>query len=123
MIIVDRTYLEIDGEIVPCTTLDEDIDPTMNPVEAMTKDNLILGYAYGNPKIRLTAEVPMDAESDVDFDAMVLGKTQFSAAIEYEGGGSKTYVDCVIAKYTVRSRQGQQVTYSLDMHARGFVKN
>ncbi len=122
--IVDRCYLTIDGVEVLCASIDKDIDPSAQVVEAMTKDNLPIGYAYGNPKIRLTAETALDASSDgIDFEEMSLSKQEFTSSIEYEGGTSKTYVRCIIMKATERARTGQHVSWNLDIHALGLVKN
>lgn len=120
---VDRCYLEIDGEIVICASITEDIDPTVNPIEAMTRDNRIIGHAQGNPKLKLSAEAAMDADSEIDFEQMALDKTECSAFIEYEGGGSKTYIGCVVAKVTNRSQTGKEVVTSIELSATDLVIN
>jgi hypothetical protein len=119
--IVDRCYLEIDGEVVICASITEDIDPTVNPVEGMTRDNRILGHAQGNPKLKLSAEVPQDAESEVDFERLALNKTEFSAFIEFEGGAMRTYTGCVVAKVSNRAQTGREVVSTVEISATDVV--
>ena len=120
--IVDRAYLEINGEVIECASLDESIDVDSKPVEVMNRANRAIGHSQGVPKFKLTAELAMDADSDVDFEQMMLDKDLFSAGVEYEGGGFKTYLDCVISKVDVKSRANEHVTYSLDINALDLVK-
>lgn len=120
---VDRAYLLIDGETIICNTLTEDIDPDVKPINGMTRDNRILGFSQGNPVFRLTAEVAMDADSSIDFVKYALDKTMFDAGIDYEGGGSKSYIDCVVSKATIKSKSGDHITYDLDIIARDYQKN
>ena len=120
--IIDRCYLTIDSQEVICESIDTDVDPSAQVVEAMTRDNLPIGYAYGNPKIKLSVVTAMDASADgIDFEAMALNKTLFSATKEYEGSSIKTYVHCCIMKVAERAATGKHVSYSLDVHALGLA--
>jgi hypothetical protein len=122
--LVSRTYLTIDGDTITCDSIDESVDPAVKTVDAMTRDNRHLGHAQGVPNFPLSAVVPMDAgDTTHDFEQMALDMTEFSAGIEYEGGGSKTYTECVITKVDIKSKTGDHVHYSLSISARDFVKN
>lgn len=120
--IIDRCYLSIGSQEVVCESIDTDVDPSAQVVEAMTRDNLPLGYAYGNPKIKLSVVTAMDGSDDgIDFEAMVFAREEFTATKEYEGGTIKSYVRCVIMKVTERARTGSHVSYNLDIHSLGVA--
>ena len=120
--IIDRCYLTIDGTEVVCESIDTDVDPAEQIVNAMTRDNLPLGRAHGNPKIDLAVVTAMDGSSDgMDFEAMCLSKQEFSATKEYEGGTIKTYVHCAVAKATERARTGAHVSWNLTITSLGVV--
>ena len=119
---VDRSYFEIDGVVIPCNSIDEDIDPKIKPIEVMTRSNRGIGYAQGIPEFKLSCEVPMQTDSEISFEAMALSKQIFSAGVEYEGGGQKQYIDCVIDKVKIKSKSGDHVTYNIDVFALDMIE-
>lgn len=122
MDLIDRCYLTIDGDDVPCESIDTDVDPAAQVVNAMTRDNLPLGVAFGNPNIEHSVVTAMDGSSDgIDFEEMILSKKIFTATKEYEGGSIKTYVKCFLKKCTERARSGSHVSYNLTIHSLGKV--
>lgn len=121
--IVDRCYLLIDGEMVVCDSITEDIDPETKEVPAMTRDNTVLGFAQGNLKLKLAADLAVRADNEIKYRDMARTKKEFTSVLEYEGGDSLSYIDCVIGQLSIKSKTGDHVSMSLSILARDFVEN
>jgi hypothetical protein len=122
--LVDRAYLELDGEVIDCDKIDWDVDGAKSPREAMNKKNRAIGHKRGVPKISINASFGKNMDLEKKFLKMLVDHEIFSTVIEYESQAGEseiiTFLDCAIYKVSESSQDGG-VDVSLDIGALDFV--
>ncbi len=117
---IDRAYLEIDGDQVFCDSISTDPEDDSDFVTAMTKDNQPIGVSHGNLRHRLTAEMSVREDEDVNFHRLLEDKSNVPVSIEYENGETWDWSNGVISKVGMAARHGEKVTRSVDILAWGL---
>jgi len=121
--LIDRAYLEIDGEVLDCASIDAKVGGTKKLVKAMNRKNRAIGHAAGNPEFSISAEMAMDADYETDFHKLQLKRTIFSTVIEYQDGHTETYTDCEIYDIDESAKEGSEATIKLEISALDMVRS
>lgn len=115
---VDRAFLDFDGIQVAVTNFSDSISANKNRVSPMVRKNRASGYASGVPEISFTCDVPMPEDGfDINFRDALRSETLFTATVEYKGGQSITYLDCVIDSFENASPNDDTTSASLTVLA------
>jgi hypothetical protein len=124
--IVDRVYVELNGETIDANSIDEKITGNKEPVKVMNRKNRAVSHKHGVPDIALTIEFPMDQDLTTKFKQALANNTRFTTTVEAEGedGTSKTtsYLDCEIYEVNVSAKEGDGASISLEVQALDFVE-
>lgn len=122
--LVDRAYLELDGETIDCDSIDWEINGNKNPRKAMNKKNRPIGHAHGVPDIKVSCSFAMDLDLQTKFIKIQNNNDRFTVVVECESqsGSSETYsfLDCEIYSTKTSAKDGE-VTIDLEIGALDYV--
>lgn len=121
--IVDRAYLELDGEQIDCKSITVRTSGNKNKVNTMNRKNRAVGYTRGIPEFSIDADFPYDADLATNFDNLALSKTQFTTVVEYEDGDTFSYLDCQVDEVERSAGEGGDVGIKLTISALDYVKS
>ena len=114
---VDRVYLTIDGTEHEATSVKTSVDASTEPIPTMNRENRAKGHKHGVPVWNITTEVPIDVDAGVDFETMLEDGDLFTTTVEEEGGLSRAYLNCKLAKVDLDSKVNDTAIYNLEMNA------
>lgn len=115
--IIDRAYLDVDGEQVFCDSIDIDPENQSDFVNAMTPNNEPLGIRSGNEQFDVKADVTMRATEEVDFDDHWHKKTIVKIMVNFEGGKTHSFGKAVVTKPGIAAKVGEEVKRSIELKA------
>ena len=118
--IIDRAYLEIDGDQVHCDSIDIDPEDDSEFVTAMTPSNDPLGVSMGNRRYRLRADVTVREDEDVDFHQLWEEKESIPVGVEFESGVTWEFSEGYISKPGIAARHGEACKWSIEILAFGL---
>lgn len=117
--IVDRAYLEIDGEIIDCDSIDDKVTGNKEPRKVMNRQNRPIAHKHGQPEYSISAEFPMDLALSTKFNRLLEENTSFTTTIEYSGqdGSSRivSYLKCEVYEVNASAKEGDSATISLEI--------
>lgn len=116
---VNRAFIDIDGTVLEAESVDNStIVDGFDKVKTMNRDNRARGFQRGVVMYDLTMTIPVPAEGlEIDFDEYVEEGTFFQAFIEYQGGKSKSFYDCVLSEVKRSSASGTVTKMELTFSA------
>ena len=115
--IVDRAYIEINGEIIDASSIDDNVSGNKEPHKVMNKRNRSPGHKHGMPEFTISAEFPMDADVQTDFVKLLTDNAGFTSVIEYDGGQTVSYLDCEIYEVSKASKEGDSPQITVEITA------
>lgn len=117
--VIDRAYISFNGKKIVAESIDIELDDGTKLVEAMTKDREPIGFASGNMKATVKADLAMreDDQDDVDFHRLWSKQTNVSVTVEFEGGQSWTWNKGRIMKPSISAKTGDQAKRSVEIQA------
>lgn len=125
--LVDRAYIEVNGEVIDAISIDEKLSGNKEPVKVMNRRNRPIGHRHGVPEIPLTIEFPMDLDLQSRFRRMMAANTRFTSTVEYQGENGTTttcsYLDCEVYEVGVSSKEGDNTTITLEVQALDWVES
>ncbi|HHE72818.1 MAG TPA: hypothetical protein ENL34_11125 [Chloroflexi bacterium] len=113
--VIDRGYLNIDGDQVLCDSIDIDPEDDSEFAMAMTPDGEPLGVVSGSRRYRVRADVTMRADEAVDFHQLWVDKTSVPTEVQYEGGVTWAFSEGVISKPGNQSSHGEKAKWSIEL--------
>lgn len=116
---VNRAYLVIDGTEIECEDISYRYDEDgADEVKPMNRQNRASGFSGGVMMAELSATVPEPKGGHrIDFDEIMLSKTEFEAAIEYEDDRVRTFRRCRIRNLEGSNRSGSHGTTTLTIRS------
>jgi hypothetical protein len=121
---ISRSYLIVDGITLDCADIKVSSDNGTEPVPTMNRENRAKGYKSGVQKYSISATVPVETgDLVIDFDDVYESGTLFETIVEEEGGVMDTYIDCKLTKVDRDSKEGDTITYSLEIAALDRVRS
>lgn len=125
--IVNRVYLDLDGEVIEANSIDEKISGNKELVRVMNRRNRGIGHHHGVPEFALTVAFPADHDLGTKFVKMLTDNTQFSTVVEAEAesGAAKTtsYLQCEIYEIGKAGKEGSSQEITLDITALDCVES
>ena len=108
--LVDRAYLELDGEVIDCDKISWKINGGKEIRKVMNKKNRGVGHKHGVPDYEITCSFPMDLELETKFWALLTDNTAFTVVVEHEGqdGSTKTmsFLDAEVYDISGSAQEG-----------------
>lgn len=108
--LVDRAYLELDGETIDCDKISWDIKGNKEARKAMNRKNRAIGHKKGVPDFEISATFGMDLDLETKFTKLLDNNTHFTVVVECESQGGQTqtfsFLDAVIYDISHSAQDG-----------------
>lgn len=121
MELVDRVYIEVNGDTIDAESIDEDLSGNKDLVKAMTRRNRAIGHHHGVPDFGISVTFANNKDLKSKFTRMLKNNTRFTTVVEEQGEGgtseTRSYLDCEIYSIKNSSKEGSAQSITLDIKA------
>ncbi|MCA9667378.1 MAG: hypothetical protein KC503_17380 [Myxococcales bacterium] len=115
---VSRAFLDIEGQIVVCESLNFRMTTNTEPAKEMTQNNRSRGYMDGVPEWEGSAKVNRPLGGfPVDFNKLARDRTEFVSTKVFQDGTTQSYLRCRITEINDSSEAGSSSNVELTIKA------
>lgn len=125
--LVDRAFVDVDGEQIECESIDVRITGNKAPVKVMNRENRAKGHHAGVPDIAITLTFPQDLDLTTRFGQMLKDKTRFTVTEEAQGESGAvsgaSYLDCEVYDVSASAREGANKMLTVEIGALDWIED
>jgi len=117
---VDRAFLSVDGADIEAKSINwKGSADGHEPVKVMSRENRAKGYTRGPLIFELSIVIPMKQAkgSEVDVEKLFSDETLFTTVVEYRGGRTRSFTDCMIKEIDVPAEESGITDISITLDA------